>query len=106
MLHWLKTWMLPLAMLSGAFFYEFFQQWAFLTPWLLFSMLFITYCKLSVRDMRFSRLLRPGTDGNGCCSGDRHVGGKCGMPGCLHAGKQCGRGICRTGGILAFGRAG
>ena len=56
MLHCLKTWMLPLAMLSGAFFYEFFQQWAFLTPWLLFSMLFITYCKLSVRDMRFSRL--------------------------------------------------
>ena len=26
MLHWLKTWMLPLAMLSGAFFYEFFCQ--------------------------------------------------------------------------------
>ena len=48
--------MLPLAMLSGAFFYEFFQQLAFLTPYLIFSMLFITYCKLSFRDLRFSPL--------------------------------------------------
>lgn len=31
MLQKIKTWMLPLAMLSGAFFYEFFQQLAFLT---------------------------------------------------------------------------
>ena len=48
--------MLPLAMLSGAFFYEFFQQLSFLTPGLIFSMLFITYCKLSFRDLRFSGL--------------------------------------------------
>lgn len=48
--------MLPLAMLSGAFFYEFFQQLAFLTPYLIFSMLFITYCKLSFKDLRFSHL--------------------------------------------------
>lgn len=48
--------MLPLAMLSGAFFYEFFQTLAFLTPYLIFSMLFITYCKLSFRDLRFSAL--------------------------------------------------
>lgn len=48
--------MLPLAMLSGAFFYEFFQQLAFLTPWLIFSMLFITYCKLSLHDLKFSGL--------------------------------------------------
>lgn len=48
--------MLPLAMLSGAFFYEFFQMLAFLTPYLIFSMLFITYCKLSFRDLKFSYL--------------------------------------------------
>lgn len=56
MLQKIKTWMLPLAMLSGAFFYEFFQQLAFLTPYLIFSMLFITYCKLSFQDLKFSRL--------------------------------------------------
>ncbi|NCE72683.1 transporter [Odoribacter sp. Z80] len=56
MLQTIKTWMLPLAMLSGAFFYEFFQQLSFLTPGLIFSMLFITYCKLSFRDLKFSGL--------------------------------------------------
>lgn len=48
--------MLPLAMLTGAFFYDFFQQLAFLTPYLIFSMLFITYCKLSFHDLKFSSL--------------------------------------------------
>lgn len=52
----IKTWMLPLAMLTGAFFYDFFQHLSFLTPYLIFSMLFITYCKLSFRDLKFSRL--------------------------------------------------
>lgn len=48
--------MLPMAMLTGAFFNDFFQQLAFMTPYLIFSMLFITYCKLSFRDLHFSRL--------------------------------------------------
>ena len=48
--------MLPLAMLTGAFFYAFFQGLSFLTPYLIFSMLFITYCRLSFDDLRFSRL--------------------------------------------------
>lgn len=48
--------MLPLAMLTGAFFYDIFQQLSFLTPYLIFSMLFITYCKLSFQDLKFSRL--------------------------------------------------
>lgn len=56
MLQKLKSFMLPLAMLSGAFFYEFFQQLAFLTPYLIFSMLFITYCRLSFRDLQFNHL--------------------------------------------------
>lgn len=56
MLQKFKSFMLPLAMLSGAFFYEFFQQLAFLTPYLIFSMLFITYCRLSFRDLQFNHL--------------------------------------------------
>lgn len=48
--------MLPLAMLSGAFFYEFFQRLSFLTPYLIFSMLLVTYCKLSFRELKFTRL--------------------------------------------------
>lgn len=52
----IKTGMLPLAMLTGAFFYDFFQGLSFLTPYLIFSMLFITYCRLSFDDLRFSRL--------------------------------------------------
>ena len=48
--------MLPLAMLTGAFFYDFFQSLAFLTPYLIFSMLFITYCRLSFSELRFSHL--------------------------------------------------
>lgn len=48
--------MLPLAMLTGAFFNDFFQNLAFLMPYLIFSMLFITYCKLSFSDLHFSRL--------------------------------------------------
>lgn len=51
-----KSAMLPLAMLLGAFFYEFFQELAFLSPYLIFCMLFITYCRLSFRDLHFSRL--------------------------------------------------
>lgn len=48
--------MLPVAMVVGAFFYDFFQTWAFLIPYLIFTMLFITYCKLSFQDLKFSRL--------------------------------------------------
>lgn len=48
--------MLPIAMLIGAFFNDFFQSLAFMTPYLIFAMLFITYCKLSFRDLRFNRL--------------------------------------------------
>lgn len=48
--------MLPLAMLTGAIFYIFFEKLSFLTPYLIFTMLFITYCKLSFRELRFTRL--------------------------------------------------
>lgn len=48
--------MLPLAMLTGAVFYDYIARLSFLTPYLIFSMLFITYCKLCLRDLRFSRM--------------------------------------------------
>ena len=52
----LRTILLPVAMVVGALFSDFFQTLAFLTPYLIFVMLFITYCKLSVHDLKFSRL--------------------------------------------------
>lgn len=48
--------MLPLAMITGSIFYKFFGELAFLTPYLIFSMLLITFCKLSLRDLRISPL--------------------------------------------------
>ncbi len=48
--------MLPSAMLFGAFFYNFFEGLSFLIPYLIVMMLFITYCKLSLRELKITRL--------------------------------------------------
>jgi len=40
----------------GAIFYKFFMMLSFLTPYLIFVMLFLTYCNLKLKDMRLSRL--------------------------------------------------
>ena len=48
--------MLPLAMLSGGIFYSFFSLFSFLTPYLISVMLLITCCRLSIKEMRFTRL--------------------------------------------------
>lgn len=56
MLQKIKNWMLPLAILTGGIGYPFFVRFAFLTPYLLFCMLLIPFCKLSFRSIRFSRL--------------------------------------------------
>lgn len=48
----LKTAMLPLAMAGGAVFYPWMEYITFLSPYLIFIMLFITYCKLKVSDFR------------------------------------------------------
>lgn len=48
--------MLPLATLGGGIFYSFFNLFAFLTPYLISIMLLITCCRLSIREMRFTRL--------------------------------------------------
>lgn len=65
----LKTLMLPIAMIGGAIFYPWMEYVTFLSPYLIFLMLFITYCKLKPRDFKpdkfelallFSQLLLAG----------------------------------------------
>ena len=56
MLQVLKNWMLPIAMLTGALFHTYISVLGFLTPTLIFCMLFLTFCKISPRHMKFSRL--------------------------------------------------
>lgn len=48
--------MLPVAMLIGGVCYPFFDGLSFLTPYLIFSMLLLTFCKLSFRTIRLTPL--------------------------------------------------
>lgn len=48
----LKSAMLPLAMIGGALFYKWMGYLEFLSPYLIFIMLFITYCRLDIRDFK------------------------------------------------------
>jgi len=48
--------MMPIAITVGAVFYKFFMMLSFLTPYLIFAMLFLTYCNLKLKDLRLSRL--------------------------------------------------
>lgn len=48
----IKTLMLPIAMVGGAIFYRWMGYVTFLSPYLIFMMLFITYCKLSIHDIK------------------------------------------------------
>lgn len=51
MLQFIKNWVLPLAMLTGAVAYSLIGYLSFLTPYLIFTMLLLTFCKLSPRNM-------------------------------------------------------
>lgn len=53
----LKPWMLPAAMLSGLQFHSYISYVAFLTPWLIFVMLLITFCKINPHEFGFSRMI-------------------------------------------------
>lgn len=55
-IHRLKPWMLPLAMLCGLLFHNIIEAMAFLTPWLIFAMLFITFCRIEPKEMRITGL--------------------------------------------------
>lgn len=56
MLKFLKDWTLPIAMLIGGVGYPIFIALSFLTPVLIFSMLLLTFCKVSPRELRPKRL--------------------------------------------------
>ncbi|MDE6023325.1 MAG: transporter, partial [Muribaculaceae bacterium] len=51
----LKPFMLPIAMLGGILFYPWMGYVQFLSPYLIFAMLFITYCKLDFRHIALGR---------------------------------------------------
>lgn len=48
----IKPWMLPIAMVIGIIFHEYIGAVAFLSPYLIFVMLLITFCKVSPRDFK------------------------------------------------------
>lgn len=51
----MRTLMLPIAMVGGAVFYQWMEYLTFLSPYLIFVMLFITYCRLDLRDFKPGR---------------------------------------------------
>jgi BASS family bile acid:Na+ symporter len=56
MLKIIKPYMMPIAITVGAIFYKFFDGLSFLTPYLIFVMLFFTYCNMKMKDIRLSKL--------------------------------------------------
>ncbi len=52
----LKPWMLPIAMVIGLLFHEYMEYLAPITPWLIFAMLLLTFCKVDPRRVRLTRL--------------------------------------------------
>lgn len=53
MLHFIKSYALPLAMIIGGLFHDFFDRLAPLSPYLIFLMLFFSYVKIQLNNMRF-----------------------------------------------------
>ncbi|MDR0572479.1 MAG: transporter [Tannerella sp.] len=53
MLKFIKDWILPIAMITGALTHKWVSHLSFLTPYLLFTMLLLTFCKISFKDVRF-----------------------------------------------------
>lgn len=56
MLKRIKSYMMPIAMSVGVVFHNYASMMSFLTPYLIFIMLLITYCSISLKDIRFTRL--------------------------------------------------
>ena len=48
--------MMPIAMCFGAVFYKFFGMLSVLTPYLIFCMLFLTYCSMKMKDVKLTWL--------------------------------------------------
>jgi BASS family bile acid:Na+ symporter len=49
----IKDWMLPIAMITGALNYQWIGRLSLLTPYLIFTMLLLTFCKISWKEIRF-----------------------------------------------------
>ncbi len=56
MLKRLKSYMMPMAMTIGILFYNYVSVFAFLIPYLIFIMLLFTYTKLSISNIRFTKM--------------------------------------------------
>lgn len=54
--HALKDWMLPIAMAGGVVFYKWMGHLVFLSPYLIFCMLTITYCRIEPRDLKIGKM--------------------------------------------------
>jgi len=48
--------MMPITMLVGGIFYNFFSSFGWLMSYLIFAMLFVTFCSVSVRHIQFSKM--------------------------------------------------
>lgn len=55
----IKPWLLPIAMIGGILFHDIIAQVAFITPYLIFTMLFITFCKVKPNEFKVARLSLP-----------------------------------------------
>ena len=53
----IKPWMLPIAMIGGLLFHDLIGYVSFLTPYLIFIMLMITFCRINPREIRLSPLI-------------------------------------------------
>ena len=47
--------MLPVGLIGGALLHRWMEYVTFLSPYLIFAMLFITYCRIEIRDLRIGR---------------------------------------------------
>ena len=56
MLHLFKKWASPIAILLGILCYKILDHLSFLIPFMLFSMIFVTYCSLSLKEVKFHRM--------------------------------------------------
>ncbi len=52
----IKPWILPIAMLFGMLFHNFMDKVEFMAPYLIFIMLFITFCRINPNELRITNL--------------------------------------------------
>lgn len=52
----LKPWILPIAMIGGIFMHDIIDKISFLSTYLIFAMLLITFCKVNIKEFRLTRL--------------------------------------------------